>query len=84
MALVLLLLLFVVIGFVVAGAVTWREYQRAYAAGHRDVPPLTAWMYRRDPDPDVEGARRTALFATLASIVAIGVFGAVLYAFPVV
>ncbi|HEY4189090.1 MAG TPA: hypothetical protein VGM28_01595 [Candidatus Limnocylindrales bacterium] len=84
MALVEIVLLLVFFGFAVASAVMWREYQRAYAEVHHDIPPLASWVVRRDRDADVESTRRTSIFASLAALVVLGVLAAVLYNFPVV
>ena len=82
MGLIVLLLLFVLIAFGIVGTVTWREYQRAYAEVHRDIPPFASWIIRRDTDPDVEAARRLAIYTMLAGLVVLGVFGAIAYLFP--
>jgi hypothetical protein len=43
--------------------VVGRRYTRGYVAKHNAMPPMT-WMFRRSPDPELEGHRRIAL-ATL-------------------
>jgi hypothetical protein len=76
------LLLFVFIAFAIVGAVTLRDYHRAYARAHRDLPPIGVWAFHRDPDAGVEGARRTALFATAGSVAALALFGISLLSLP--
>ena len=48
-ALVILLILFVVIAFGIGRTFSWRDYQRAYAEIHHDVPPFGVWSQGRPP-----------------------------------
>lgn len=82
MGILILLILFVVIAFGIVSAFCWRDYQRAYAEIHHDVPPFGVWWLKGDPNADVEAARRLAILTICGALVALVVLVVAANLFP--
>ena len=50
-----------------------RRYTRGFVARYRAAPPLT-WMFRTEPDPELERARRQALLVLPIYLVALAIY----------
>ena len=50
-----------------------RRYTRGFVTLYRAAPPLT-WMFRKEPDPDLERTRRQALAVLPIYLIALVVY----------